>query len=110
MKDDEMMSKGVGALLRSMRKHNRRTVIQPAKLNIRNKNFNCIVYDISLGGIRLKTEAKVVAGDDVYVQIKDKLKQVAQVIWCSGEFMGLSFVDDPEMVKAGLGNLASGLS
>ncbi|MBL4612612.1 MAG: PilZ domain-containing protein [Emcibacter sp.] len=103
-------SHGVRSVLSSMRQHNRRTVIQAATLKIGSFNFDCTAYDISLGGIRLKVDMPIEKGTNVLIQLKNKLKQTAQVIWFADGFMGLSFTENPEKVRSGLGNLANGLS
>ncbi len=110
MTKDDMMNKGVRAVINSMRKHNRRTVVQPVTLGVGSFVFDCTAYDVSLGGIRLKVDIPIERGAGVYVQLKSKLKQTAKVIWSADGFMGLRFMDNPEKVKVGLGNLSNGLS
>ncbi|VAV87988.1 hypothetical protein MNBD_ALPHA02-1179 [hydrothermal vent metagenome] len=107
---DSKASQGVRSVLSTMRKHNRRTVIQTATLNVGDFKFPCTAYDISLGGIRLKVDMPIEQGTNVLIQLKNKLKQTARVIWSADGFMGLSFEDNPEAVRAGLGSLANGLS
>lgn len=110
MREQRETSMGVISVLSSMRKHNRKTVIQPATLKIGGFYFDCTAYDISLGGIRLKADVPIKQGASVYVQLKNKLKQTARVIWSADGFMGLRFVEKPENVKVSLGIMASGLS
>lgn len=105
-----MTNQEVRTVLSSMRKHNRRTVVQSAKLGVGSYDFDCTVYDISLGGIRLKVDMPIESGTSVYVQLRNKIKQTAKVIWSANGFMGLRFEGTPQKVKLGLGNLASGLS
>lgn len=110
MKDDEMTGMGVRSVLNTMRKHNRRTVIQAATIKIGSFDFDCTAYDVSLGGIRLKVSVPIERGTNVFVQLKNRIKQTARVIWSADGFMGLCFLDKPEKVKRGLGALANGLS
>ncbi len=110
MKEKKIASIGVRSVLNSMRKHNRRTVIQSANLRIGSFDFDCTAYDVSLGGIRLKVDVPIEQGTNVLVQLKDKLKQTAKVIWSADGFLGLCFLENPESVRAGLGSLANGLS
>lgn len=109
MKHDDKTSQSVRTVLNSMRQHNRRTVIQAATLKIGSFDFDCTAYDISLGGIRLKVDMPIEHGTNVFVQLKNKLKQTAKVIWSADGFMGLSFMEKPDTVRVGLGNLANGL-
>ncbi|MBL4645443.1 MAG: PilZ domain-containing protein [Rhizobiales bacterium] len=105
-----MISRDVRSVLSTMRKHNRRTVIQSAVLRVGSFDFDCMAYDISLGGIRLKVDLPVEQGTSVFVQMKNKLKQTARVIWSADGFMGLCFQENPEKVRMNLGSLANGLS
>lgn len=110
MRDDKKISRGVSSVLNTMRKHNRRTVIQSARVKIGSSDFDCTAYDVSLGGIRLKLDLPVQKGSQVLVQLKDKLKQTAKVIWTMDGFMGLCFMENPEKIKMDLGTLAIGLN
>lgn len=110
MRDNEMMSGNIRSVLGSMRKHNRRTIIQSAMLRTGGFEFDCTAYDISLGGVRLKVDVPIEEGASVFVQLKNKLIQTARVIWSADGFLGLHFQENPEKVKAGLGTLANGLS
>jgi len=105
-----MTSLGVRAVLSSMRKNNRRTVVQPVTLGVGSFDFDCTAYDISLGGIRVKVDMSIEQGSGVCVQLRNKMKQTARVIWSADGFMGLSFVQNPDSVKVGLGSIANGLS
>ncbi|WP_321397713.1 PilZ domain-containing protein [Emcibacter sp.] len=105
-----MPDKAVRSILSTMRQHNRRTVVLPAKLDVGDYKFDCTAYDLSLGGIRLKVDLPLDEGASVYVQLKNKLKRAAQVIWSADGFVGLRFVDNPETVRSSLGSLAVGLS
>jgi hypothetical protein len=95
--------------LNSLRDHNRRTVILPAKVKVGNFEFKCTVFDLSLGGIRLKFDLPIEIGTQVLVKLKNKIVRIARVIWSADGFLGLSFTDDPEKVKTELGSLAIGL-
>ncbi|WP_268939762.1 PilZ domain-containing protein [Paremcibacter congregatus] len=93
-----------------MRKHNRRTMVQPAVLGIGSFDFECTAYDVSLGGIRIKADLPVERNASVYVQMRHRLRQNAKVVWAADGFMGLRFIDPPEKVKMGLGSLSNGLN
>lgn len=105
-----MISNGVKSILSTMRKHNRRTVIQPAMLKVGRYDLDCMAYDISLGGIRLKVDMPIERGASVLIQLGNKLKQAAKVVWSADGFIGLSFIENPDRIKVGLGSLANGLS
>ncbi|WP_138379361.1 PilZ domain-containing protein [Luteithermobacter gelatinilyticus] len=105
-----MQDSVIRQILSSMRRHNRRTVLLPARLDVGKYNFDCTAYDISLGGIRLKVDLPLEQGAKVYVQLKDKLKRAANVIWSADGFVGLKFCDAPEIIRGELGSLAKGLN
>ncbi|NOZ42013.1 MAG: PilZ domain-containing protein [Alphaproteobacteria bacterium] len=105
-----MVSNGVRSILSTMRKHNRRTVIQAVTLKVDRVDFDCTAYDISLGGIRLKVDMPIEHGTGVFIQIKNRLRQAARVIWSADGFIGLNFVEDPEKIRVSLGSLGNGLS
>ncbi|MBT6329299.1 MAG: hypothetical protein HOJ34_05905, partial [Kordiimonadaceae bacterium] len=44
------------------------------------------------------------------IKIKNKLNQVAKVVWAAEGFVGLNFTDNPKTIKAGLGTLATNLN
>lgn len=97
-------------ILKSMRKHNRRAVVLPAELNVDGKKINCIAYDVSLGGVRLKVDMSVKENAHVAVKIKDRLSEAAKVVWSAEGFVGLNFEASPASVKAGLGGVATNLN
>ncbi|MEZ5758422.1 MAG: PilZ domain-containing protein [Emcibacteraceae bacterium] len=105
-----MAIKEVNKILRTMRKHNRRAVVLPAKLDVDGQYHNCIAYDVSLGGIRLKVDAQIAANSQVNVRIKDTSSHSANVVWAAEGFVGLNFIESPNAIKAGLGGLASNLN
>lgn len=105
-----MVNEGVRTVLSSMRKHNRRTVIQSVTLGIGSYDFDCTAYDVSLGGIRVKADLPIEENASVYIQLRHRLKQTAKVVWAADGFMGLKFVDTPDRVRVGLGSLSNGLN
>lgn len=100
----------VKRILKSMRKHNRRAIVLPAELSVDGKKVQCTAYDVSLGGVRLKVDMPVKENSQVIVKIKDKLSEVANVVWSAEGFVGLNFAASPAAVKAGLGGLATDLN
>ena len=110
MRNEEKSGVGVRSILSSMRKHNRKTVVQTATIKVDGFYFDCTAYDVSLGGIRLKVDIPIKSGTSVLIQMRNKLKQAARVISTADGFMGLRSIESPERVKVGLGVMASGLS
>ena len=65
---------------------------------------------MSLGGMRLKVKVPIAENSNVIIKIRDKLNQVAKVVWVAEGFIGLNFQENPKTVKSGLGVLATNLN
>ena len=89
--------------LQVMRSHRRRTVVWPAVLLVNEFEFKCTLYDISLGGVRLKLDLPLATGAKVKIRIKDFDFTDALVSWHADDFVGLRFIDDAEHIKSLLG-------
>jgi len=95
--------------LKCLRSHNRRTVVWPATLFVGTYEFSSTLYDISLGGLRMKLDLPLARGANVRVRIKGRPKMDGTVIWHASGFIGIQFDDDVEGVKKNLGELTVGL-
>lgn len=96
--------------LQCMRANKRRTVVWPATLYVGDFEFRSMLYDISLGGVRLKLPLPLARGTEARVKIKNKITMNTRVVWCAGEFMGLKFSDPIDVVRKSLGELSTGLT
>lgn len=95
--------------LEMLRSHKRRTVVWPAVLLVNEYEFKCTLYDISLGGVRLRLDLPLATGAKVKIKIKDLDFTNALVAWHAEEFVGLRFVEDPETMIELLGEYAHNL-
>ena len=95
--------------LECMRASKRRTVVWPATLYVGEFEFRSTLYDISLGGMRLKLALPLARGTEATVKVKNQVSLNARVVWCTGEFMGLKFSDPVDVVTKALGSLSVGL-
>lgn len=95
--------------LESLRTFKRRTVVWPAVLVVNEFEFKCMLYDISLGGVRLKLDLPLAMGAKVGIKIKNFDVTEALVSWHAESFVGLKFIDDEEYVKKILGDYAQSL-
>mgnify|MGYP002640187343 CR=1 FL=1 len=100
----------VRKIINSMRKHNRRAVVLPVELDVGGNKIDCVAYDVSLGGVRLKVDMPIEQDTCVLVNIRDKLSQVAKVVWSAEGFVGLSFNNNAKEIKADLGAFAMNLN
>ena len=95
--------------LQLLRSHKRRTVVWPAILIVNEFEFKCTLYDISLGGVRLKLDLPLATGAKVKIKIKDFEFVDALVSWHAEAFVGLKFVDDADQIKEVLGDYSQTL-
>ena len=93
----------------SMRSFKRRTVVWPAVLIVNEFEFKCMLYDISLGGLRLKLDLPLATGAKVDIKIKDFDFTEALVSWHADAFVGLKFVENVEFIENMLGDYAERL-
>ena len=82
--------------LNCLRKHKRRTVVMPATLYVGAYEFRSMLYDISLGGVRMKLDLPLARGAEVKIRIKDKSKldveKLQEILQC--------MLDDIEINRA----------
>ena len=95
--------------LESLRSYKRRTVVWPAVLVVNEFEFKCMLYDISLGGVRLKLDLPLATGARVSIKIKDFEYTDALVSWHADAFVGLKFVEDKEVISNLLGEYSEKL-
>lgn len=96
--------------LESLRTYKRRTVVWPAVLVVNEYEFKCMLYDISLGGVRLKLDLPLATGALVSIKIKDFEYVDALVSWHADAFVGLRFVDDTQSIRRILGEYSQSLA
>lgn len=86
------------------RSFRRRTVIWPATLFVGKHEFKCMLFDVSLGGVRLKLDLPLARGAQVKIKIKSFSKIISTVAWEIDGFLGLEFNGSPEETMAILGD------
>lgn len=108
-KNEAISKTSVLASLISMRTFKRRTVVWPAILVVNEFEFKCMLYDISLGGVRLKLDLPLATGTLVHIKIKNFDYTDALVAWHADAFVGLEFVEGQEYMKEFFGDYAQKL-
>ncbi|VAV95909.1 hypothetical protein MNBD_ALPHA02-2254 [hydrothermal vent metagenome] len=106
---DAIKLENIRSALKCIRVNHRRTVVWPATLYVGEFEFRAMLYDISLGGVRLKLPLPLANGTEASVKIKNQVTLNSSVVWCAGEFIGLKFSDPIEAVRKALGDLSTGL-
>ena len=88
------------------RKHPRSRVLWMATLDTKEGPFNCMVLDVSRAGAKLQFATPifpVLVKQEVELVIEPLGSLGAEVIWQTGERMGIRFIADPALVAHVIG-------
>lgn len=77
----------------------RRSVLWPAKLIVGRHEFACQIWNLSLGGARVRIDLPLKDGAAVSLKTPSREPLDAFIVWGEGDSLGLQFVDDPEKVR-----------
>lgn len=84
----------------------RRHVLLKALLDTGHYEFECMAYDLSLKGAKLKLDLPLETKCEVHVLVKDSPLIPAKVVWAKEGFIGLEFgmtVKQVQVILDGLG-------
>lgn len=73
------------------RVYRRRSVLWPAKLLIGRHEISCQIWNLSLGGARVRVDLPIQQGTDLILSIEGRGQLSATVVWSENEAMGLDF-------------------
>jgi hypothetical protein len=79
----------------NLRREDRKATTFRAQFHIDEKPYDCAILDISPGGAKLKSGAKVTAKSDMILDLDRIGKFTAISVWCSNGTIGIKFTDDP---------------
>lgn len=86
----------------------RKNVFWKARLVLPEGAINCVVYDLSMGGARVRLVAQLQKEQRVRLDI-DKLSPLnAEIVWLGIGMVGIRFTDDPAFIGRTLGPLLAG--
>ncbi len=91
------------------RQYSRQPVLLKAMLDTGDYEFECVAYDLSLKGIRLKLDLPLQTRCAVQIMVKQCPHIPAQVVWAKEGFVGLEFSASPGQVAEILGDLGNRL-
>jgi len=91
------------------RQFSRQPVLLKAILDTGNYEFECLAYDLSLKGVKIKIDLPLETKCDVWLMIKDSPHLPSHVVWSRDGFIGLEFSLPTNKVSEILGNLGSKL-
>lgn len=87
----------------------RRTVLWPARLLVGRHDVACQIWNLSLGGARIRCDLPLREGSPVALKIPEIEALEAHISWSEGDSMGLQFVGDESFIKRHLKNRLSAL-
>ncbi|MBL4802962.1 MAG: PilZ domain-containing protein [Emcibacter sp.] len=91
------------------RRYGRQHVLLKARLDTGEYEFECVAYDLSLSGARIKLNLPLQTQCEVWLIVKDSPHIPAKVIRVNEGFIGLEFSLPPEQISKMLGNIGSQL-
>ncbi|WND03738.1 PilZ domain-containing protein [Temperatibacter marinus] len=85
----------------SQRQHNRRSVLWPALLTVNGHEFPCQIWNLSLGGARIRVDLPFKEGTDVTLSLpkKNNSSVKARIAWQDEESCGLLFMVPDSEIK-----------
>ncbi len=87
----------------------RQPVLLKAVLDTGHYEFECLAYDLSLKGVKVKLDLPLETQCEVWLMIKESPHLPAKVAWSRDGFIGLEFTLSAENVAITLGNLGAKL-
>ncbi len=77
------------------RRHRRRSVLWPAKLTVGKHTVSCQIWNLSLGGARVRVDLPLKEGSEIVLSVSDRGDIPARVAWARDSSLGIAF-DVPE--------------
>ncbi len=91
------------------RKFERQHVLLKAMLDTGVYGFDCMAYDLSLTGVRVKLDLPLQTECEVWLMVKESSNIPASVAWARDGYIGLKFGLPPGQVAELLGSVGSKL-
>lgn len=91
------------------RRFSRQPVLLKAKLNAGSYEFECVAYDLSVYGVRVKLDLPLATECEVHVMVRESPAIPARVVWVNGGYVGLEFNKPADKVAKVLGSIGSSL-
>ena len=90
----------LGAAMRERRRHDRRSLLWTATIEVRGKRFEGTIVDLSPGGARLRFDAALTQGDELNLILKELDVLGGRVVWQRKGEAGIQFMLAPEEITA----------
>ena len=86
------------------RKYKRRHVLWQAKLQCGRHEFDCWVYNMSLGGAEIRFDLPISPDYGVVLVIKDVGAISGRIAWSGSGLMGIDFITSEEKIRQLMGD------
>lgn len=106
---EQPMTKTESASEDKRRAGRRQPVLWKSVLTVGRHRFDCIMYNISLQGARIKLDLPLEKGAEVNLNIRGEWDVKGHVAWQRDGFMGLKFDMDKAEIKVLFGEIAERL-
>ncbi len=90
----------LGTAMRERRRHDRRSLLWTATIEVRGKRFEGTIVDLSPGGARLRFDAALTQGDELNLILKQLDVLGGRVVWQREGEAGIQFMLAPEEITA----------
>lgn len=81
------------------RQFKRRSVLWPAKMRVGKHELSCQIWNLSLGGARVKVDLPLQEGVEVIISLAGRGEIPATVAWAKGELLGIAFDVGAEVIR-----------
>lgn len=82
------------------RAYPRRSVLWPAQITVGKHVFTCRIWNVSLGGARIKVDIPLRIGAKVLLSVMSRPVVPAVIAWTEDEALGLEFDADIKEIRA----------
>jgi len=93
-----------GTTWKGRRKHRRKAVLWAARLDAEEGGFECVAFDLSLGGVKLRLNARVALHRPVKLLLERLGRLEGELVWRRAGTIGLRFLTSPDEVSRLLGD------
>jgi len=93
-----------GTTWKGRRKHRRKAVLWSARLEAEEGAFDCVAFDLSLGGVKLRLNARVALHRPVTLVLERFGSLAGELVWRRAGTIGLRFLASSEEVARLLGD------
>lgn len=74
-------------------------MIRPAKLIVDNREYLCVVRDVSEGGLKLRLFHALPRHDHLTIEFESGERQGIRLVWHSDDLIGCHFIDDVDLPR-----------